>query len=34
VTYNNKIETRYNNINQVTGELLEVLPTTDINNST
>jgi hypothetical protein len=28
VTYNNKIETRYNNINQVTGELLEVLPTT------
>jgi hypothetical protein len=28
VTYSNKIETRYNNINQVTGELLEVLPTT------
>ena len=34
VTYNNKIETRYNNINQVNGELLEVLPTTNVNEST
>ena len=28
VTFNNNIETRYNNINQVTNELLEVLRTT------
>ena len=34
VTYNNKIETRYNNVNQVNGELLEVLPTTNVNEST
>ena len=34
VTYNNKIETRYNNVNQVNGELLEVLPTTNVDEST
>lgn len=28
VTFNNNIETRYNNVNQVTNELLEVLRTT------
>ncbi len=30
VTYKNEIETRYNNVNQTTNELLEVLKTTEL----